>query len=101
MIEKQSKIDSAMETVTNTAIGFSTAMIGNAIILPWLFDIELDMAGNVACASAYTAISIARQYTLRRIFNGRSVWQSVKLKVPTPSSQLLNLSFWRWATGRK
>jgi hypothetical protein len=99
--EQQSKIDSAMETVTNTAIGFATAMVGNAIILPWLFDIELDLGGNVACATAYTGISIARQYTLRRLFNGRSVWSAIRGNFPRPSSQLLNLSFWRWAAGQR
>jgi hypothetical protein len=80
MNEGQSKIDSAMETVTNTGIGFVTAMVGNAIILPWLFDIELSVGGNITCALAYTGISIVRQYTLRRLFNGRSVWATIKGK---------------------
>lgn len=74
----QSRIDSLMEAVTNTAIGFCVAMVGNAIILPIVFGIEVSLAANILTATAYTAISIIRQYILRRLFNGRSVWQSIK-----------------------
>lgn len=78
MNERQSRMDSAMETVTNTAIGFAVAMIGNAIILPLLFGIELSGAMNVITALCYTGISIVRQFTIRRLFNGRSVWSALK-----------------------
>jgi hypothetical protein len=53
-------------------------MVGNQLILPWLFDIELTAAGNVVCATLYTGISLTRQYALRRFFNGRSVWTAIK-----------------------
>lgn len=80
VIERQSRIDSFMETLTNTAIGFLVAMIGNALILPWIFGIEVSMGANILTATAYTVISIIRQFTLRRMFNGRSVWQAMRAR---------------------
>ena len=74
----QSKIDSAMETVTNTAIGFAVAMLANQVILPMMLGIELKASANFGIAVAFTVISIVRQYSLRRLFNGRSVWQAIK-----------------------
>lgn len=67
-----------METITNTAIGFGIAMLGNWIILPAVFGIKVSVAENVATALFFTVISIARQFTIRRLFNGRSVWQAIR-----------------------
>jgi DNA polymerase III alpha subunit (gram-positive type) len=75
---KQSKIDSAMEVVTNTAIGFAFAIVGNQIILPAVLGIRLHAGSNVLIACGFTVISLIRQYLLRRWFNGRPVWSTIK-----------------------
>lgn len=94
MSETQSKTDSWMETITNTAIGFLVAMVGNAIILPLLFGIDLSAGGNALCALAYTGLSIVRQYTLRRMFNGRSVWLALKDRFVCQHLEFTNEPHW-------
>lgn len=74
----QSRIDSVMETVTNTAIGYGIAVVANAVILPALLDVEVSMGDNLLIAAFFTVISLIRGYVIRRVFNGRSVWQSIK-----------------------
>lgn len=80
MREQQSKIDSWMEAIVNTAIGFVVAVMANALILPIVFGIEVGIGENLTCALAFTAVSILRQYSLRRVFNGRSVWGAIKCR---------------------
>lgn len=78
MMEKQSRMDSAMETVTNTAIGLAVAMVANAIILPVVLGVPVPLSHNIAIAAGFTVVSILRQYIIRRLFNGRSVWRSIR-----------------------
>lgn len=93
MSEQQAKIDSVMETVTNVAVGFAVAMVGNAVILPFVFGVHVSAAANVITASLYTVLSIVRQYSLRRLFNGKSVWQAMKTGWSL-KWQWLNLGMW-------
>lgn len=74
----QSRIDSAMETVTNTAIGYVIALVANIVILPAVLGIKVSMGENLLIAALFTVISLVRGYLIRRAFNGRSVWQSIK-----------------------
>ena len=78
---KQSKIDSLMEAVVNTAIGFIISLI-TWIILAWAMGIPLSFAENLFITGVFTVVSIARSYTLRRLFNGRSVWSVIEPRVP-------------------
>ena len=95
----QSRIDSLMETLTNVAVGFMVAMAGNAVILPLVFGIEVSAAANFVTAALFTIISIVRQYTLRRLFNGKTVWQAMKSAFAL-RWQLLNGGFWSWLVRR-
>lgn len=74
----QSKVDSWMEVITNTAVGFVWAIAANWVILPLVFGIEVSLGANLLTATLFTIVSIVRQYTIRRLFNGRSVWSSLK-----------------------
>jgi N-acyl-L-homoserine lactone synthetase len=65
-MSKQSKIDSFMETVTNTTIGFVVSLI------TW--------GQNLGITAIFTVVSVVRGYILRRAFNGRSVWQTIRSK---------------------
>lgn len=92
--ERQTKVDSAMETVINVAVGFGVAMVGNAVILPFVFGVHVSAVANVVTASLYTVLSIVRQYSLRRLFNGRSVWEGLKVAYAL-KWQWLNLEAWK------
>jgi len=66
----QTKSQSAVESVTNVAIGYGVSLAANATILP-LFGIAISTADNLAIGAIYTAISIVRSYCVRRAFNRR------------------------------
>ncbi|GAB6852986.1 DUF7220 family protein [Asaia astilbis] len=73
----QNKIDSLMEALTNTAIGFVVSFVTWGIVAP-AFGIPMPLRENLEITAIFTAVSIARQYVLRRAFNGRSVWAAIK-----------------------
>lgn len=74
---RQDKMDSLMEAVTNTAVGFVISLI------TWYFvaaamNIPMTWAENLIITGIFTVVSIARGYVLRRIFDGRTIWQEMK-----------------------
>lgn len=65
---KQTRAGSLIETITNTAIGYVIAVIAQLGIYP-LFGIAPSFAENCAMAACFTAVSLIRSYTVRRVFN--------------------------------
>lgn len=59
---------SATEAITNVAIGYVVSVIANIIVLP-MFGYDVTIADSFAIGLAFTIISLARSYILRRIFN--------------------------------
>lgn len=59
---------SAVEAVANVAIGYVVAVAANAVVLP-LFGLHPSALDSFAIGALYTAISLARSYALRRLFN--------------------------------
>lgn len=70
---KQSRTDSVMEALTNIAIGLAVSFAANMILLPWFLGVSISASTNIAIGAAYTAVSLARSYAIRRLFNGRTV----------------------------
>ncbi len=66
----QSRIGSLIEALMNVAIGLLVSVVANAIVFP-RFGFQPTVGENVTISLIYTAISIARQYVLRRWFNAR------------------------------
>lgn len=67
----QSKKGSLIEALINTAIGFGINFTANLVILP-LFGFEnLTLETNFYIGIAYTVVSVARSYVVRRWFNGK------------------------------
>ena len=64
----QSKRNSAFEAVTNVAIGYLVNVLANVLILP-LFGYNVTIGDSFAIGLAFTAVSLARSYVLRRLFN--------------------------------
>lgn len=78
MAEKQSNIDSMMETVTNVGIGFFISWAVLDWIVSPIYGWQTSAGTAFGVTAIFTVTSILRQYVLRRLFNGRSVWQSIK-----------------------
>ncbi len=70
----QTKLGSLVESWVNIAIGFTINYVANLIILPMFWGPARHNAGLSAfvLGIAFTLISFARQYVLRRWFNGMS-----------------------------
>ncbi len=66
----QTRKQSAVEAVANVAVGFSINFTANMLIFP-LFGWEISAQQNVVLGVAYTLISLARSYCLRRFYNWR------------------------------
>ena len=64
----QSRRNSAFEAVTNVAIGYLVSVLANVLILP-LFGYNVTIGDSFAIGLAFTAVSLARSYVLRRVFN--------------------------------
>jgi hypothetical protein len=65
---KQSRLMSAIETVSSTAAGFALSLLLQWLVLPLLLGHPVPFTVNLAFAVVMTAASLARQYILRRIF---------------------------------
>lgn len=67
-IKSQSKIMSLFESFTNVVIGYIIATLATCVILP-LHGYEITTSKALSISLAFTLISLARSYVLRRIFN--------------------------------
>lgn len=70
----QSKIGSLIESLINILIGFGIALGSQLLIFP-LYGVHIPMHDNVMITLWFTLISIARSYTLRRLFNRITIWR--------------------------
>jgi hypothetical protein len=72
----QSRLWSALEALANVAVGLTVATVANLIILP-AFGVPVTVLQAAVISVAFTAVSLARSYVMRRIFNkierGRNV----------------------------
>lgn len=64
----QSLAWSATEAIANTALGYLISLAATAIILP-LFGYAVTGTDAAGISAAFTAISLARTFALRRLFN--------------------------------
>lgn len=68
MMGGQSKRGSLVEALVNVAIGYTVNFLANVAILP-LFGMPFDFGNFALIGLLYTAVSIARSYIIRRVFN--------------------------------
>jgi len=64
---KQSKLMSLVEAIASILVGFGISLAAQVFILP-LLGVAISFSQNLTFALIMTAISIARQYVMRRIF---------------------------------
>jgi hypothetical protein len=79
-VSGQSRLDSLMEAMVNVAIGLIISTIANALIIPAVLGVTMTLTQNLLISIAFTIISIARSYAIRRLFNGRSPWVWLKAR---------------------
>ena len=59
---------SAIEAVANVAIGYGVALAAQLAIFP-MFGMVVSMGDNLMIGAAFTVVSLARSYAVRRLFN--------------------------------
>ena len=64
----QSRKASALEAVVNILVGYTVAVTAQILIFP-LFDVHLEPSSHLLIGVAFTFVSLARSYLLRRLFN--------------------------------
>ena len=64
----QSRRESIIEAWVNIAVGLSVNLVANVFLLP-LVGAKMTLANNLWLGCTFTAVSILRQYAIRRWFN--------------------------------
>ena len=64
----QSRIASLLEAITNVGLGWLVALATQLLAFP-LVGIEASLQQNLLIGAIFTAVSLARSYLLRRLFN--------------------------------
>ena len=67
---KQSKKQSAIESMTNVLVGYGVALSSQLIIFPF-YDINIAIEDNIIIGVWFTLISLVRSYVIRRYFTNR------------------------------
>lgn len=65
----QSRSMSLAEASANIAAGYLIAVATTAIVLP-IFGYEVTPTDAAGISAVFTAVSLARSYAIRRLFNG-------------------------------
>ena len=64
----QSRLESLVEVLLNTIIGWLTVIVTQIIVFP-LFDIHVSFSKQIGISLIFTSIAIVRSYVIRRWFN--------------------------------
>ncbi len=64
---KQSRVMSAVESMSNVAVGFFVAVAAQALVFP-IFGFHATMGEHFAMGGMFTVVSVVRSYALRRLF---------------------------------
>ncbi len=64
----QTRRHSILESIANVVIGYVVAIAAQTVIFP-LFGIYVPLSRDLAIGAAFTVVSLARSYFLRRLFN--------------------------------
>ena len=69
----QTRIASLVEATVNVAVGFGVSFVANITVLPF-FGYSPSVHDALAIGGIMTVISIARSYSLRRVFEKMRGW---------------------------
>lgn len=65
---QQSKLDSLIEALLSTFIGFVVSFTANLVLMP-ILGIPVSLSQNFILTVAFTFVSVARSYLVRRFAN--------------------------------
>jgi len=68
---KQSRVMSLVEAIANVVVGYGVAVVTQMLVFP-LFGLQTTLAQNLKLGLIFTVVSIARSFTLRRVFEAMS-----------------------------
>lgn len=63
----QSRTMSLVEAATNVGVGYVLAIVTQIVVFPW-FGIETTLEAHMTIGLLFVAVSLARSYLLRRLF---------------------------------
>ena len=72
---KQSRRMSLIEALSNVAIGYGVAVLAQIAVFP-LFGLHVSLSDNLFIGALFTAVSVARSYAVRRIFERMRAWSA-------------------------
>ena len=64
---KQSRAMSLLEAIANVMVGYGVAVATQMLVFP-LFGLQMTLVQNLKLGLVFTVVSIARSFTLRRVF---------------------------------
>ena len=64
----QPRAVSFVESCANVVVGYGVAVATQILVFPWL-GLTVSLPENLAIGGIFTVVSLARSYTLRRIFD--------------------------------
>lgn len=76
----QHKADSVIEAVVNQFVGFVVALATYMWIINPVFGLNSSVTESAGITLVFTCTSIIRSYIIRRMFNGKTVYQGLKAK---------------------
>ncbi len=74
---KQSRLMSMVESLANVLVGYVVAVVTQMAVFP-LFGLAVTVTENLLIGLIFTAVSIVRNYALRRGFEALRVRQSAR-----------------------
>ncbi len=66
---KQTRWMSFVESVANVLVGYGVAVLTQMLVFP-LFGMRASVSDNLLIGVIFTVVSLARSFTLRRVFEG-------------------------------
>jgi hypothetical protein len=64
---RQSRLMSLAESIVNVGVGFVLAILVQLIAFPWM-EVHVSFGENLILGAVFTLVSLARSYTVRRLF---------------------------------
>jgi hypothetical protein len=64
---KQSRLMSLAESFANVIVGYGVAVVTQILIFP-VFGLQTTLGQNLAMGGVFTIVSLARSFSLRRLF---------------------------------
>tara|TARA_R110002126_G_scaffold75173_2_gene187291 strand:- start:35 stop:268 length:234 start_codon:yes stop_codon:yes gene_type:complete len=71
---KQSKLMSLAEALLNVAIGYIIAVATQLLVFP-IFGLQVSITDNLLIGAFFTAVSIARSFAVRRLFEAIRIFK--------------------------